>query len=575
MKLPRWIMPVMVVAAGWAVYANSLSGPFIFDDHQAIPENPHVRSLWPLISAMRAPDQSTLAGRPLVSLSFALNHAVGGFDVRGYHAVNILLHVVNALLIFGIVGRTIRLRRDGVPPVSWQPDHLAFYAALLWTVHPLQTEAVSYIVQRTELMAGCCLLLTLYAFIRSCASTRPARWQAVSVVACALGVGCKESIVAAPVLVAVYDHVFVSGSIRTALRQRAGLYTGLVATWFLLALVVATGPRADTVAVSHGTITPWTYLLTQTGAIAHYLRLSVWPVGLTIDYDDWPIARGLGDVWMPGLLVAGLIGLTIVALRRRSAWGFVGALFFVALAPTSSFVPIVTEVMAERRMYLPLASVVVAVVCAIHWLAPRGWPGWIRQATASLLALILAIGTIHRNRDYRTETAIYEDAVVKRPGNARARHNLGATLIREGDIDRGIDELRQTLAIRPGYADAHHTLGVALAMRHQDVEAAKHLAGVLALDDTRGPTHYTLAVVLGRQGRWREAARHFARAAQLLADPIEAVVGLGVSLANMGQLDQAIPMFQYALQLRPGHPEAQAHLDRALRETTAPVSREN
>jgi Tfp pilus assembly protein PilF len=345
------------------------------------------------------------------------------------------------------------------------------------------------------------------------------------------------------------------------------LYAGLVATWFLLALVVATGPRADTVAVAHGDITPWTYLLTQAGVIARYLRLSAWPVGLTIDYDDWPVANGLGDVWLPGLLIVTLIGLTIGALRCRSAWGFVGVLFFAALAPTSSFVPIVTEVAAERRMYLPLVSVVAVVVWTIHRITTRWLPGWVPHATICILAVLLAACTIERNRVYRTEVGIYQDAVTKRPGNARARSNLGAALIRQGDIKRGMEELRQALVIRPGYADAHHVLGVALAMQQRDAEAEKHLAGVLAVDDTRGQTHYTLGVVLGRQGRWREAAHHFARAAKLLPDPAEAVLGLGVALANMGKLDEAIPMFRHALQLRPGYPEAQAHLDRALRET--------
>jgi Tfp pilus assembly protein PilF len=559
------MMPVVLVVAGCAVYANSLTGPFIFDDHHAIPENPHVRSLWPIWNAWQAPDQSTLDGRPLVSLSFALNYALSGYDVRGYHIVNLLVHILNALLVFGIVRRTLSKPQAGSHNAA-SAQLLAFGTALLWLVHPLLTEPVNYLVQRTELMVGCFLLLTLYAFIRGCDATRPGRWHVVSVIACALGVGCKEMIVVAPVLVLVYDHIFVSGSIRVALRQRKRLYAGLVGTWFLLAALIALGPRADTVATAHGEITPWTYLLTQAGVIVHYLRLSLWPVPLGIDYDDWPIAQGIIDVWLPGLVVLGLLALTAWSIRTRSGWGFAGAWFFLILAPTSSVVPIVTEVAAERRMYLPLAAVVFAVLWVVRRVT-RPLPRWIGVAVITALTAGAAAGTIHRNRDYQSEIRIYEQTIAVRPGNVRARGNLGAALVKAGRLAEGKQRLQETLALRPGYADAHYLLGVTLAMEGEDAAAEKHLAGVLQVDDTNGPAHYTLGTVLSRQRRYPEAAHHFARAAQLLPDPAEAVLGLGTALANMGQLDKAIPLFQKALELRPSYAEARAHLDRALSES--------
>jgi Tfp pilus assembly protein PilF len=567
MNLPRWIMPVALALAGWAVYANGLDGPFIFDDHHAIPENPHVRSLWPVWEAMQAPAQSTLDGRPIVSLSFALNHALGGYDVRGYHMVNLLFHILNAILLFGVAWRTIEKFGDGKLDTG-TTRALGFAVALLWLVHPLQTEAVDYIVQRTELMVGCCLLLTLYAFIRGCNEPRPNRWHALSIVACVLGVGCKEVIVVAPVLVLVYDHIFVTGSVRSALRQRQGMYAGLFGTWLLLAAVIALGPRADTVATSHGSITPWTYLLTQAGVIAHYLRLSLWPTPLAIDYDDWPIAQEIADVWLPGLIVVGLLGLTAWAIRARSAWGFAGAWFFLILAPTSSVVPIVTEVAAERRTYLPLAAVMMAVVW-VAWRVTRPMPRWVNVATVSTLALGAAIGTIDRNRDYHSEIGIYEKTVAARPGNVRVRCNLGAALVKAGRINEGKQQLTQALQLRPGYVDAHYVLGLTLAMEGNDAAAERQLAGVLEVDGTHGQAHYVLATVLANQRRYPEAAHHYARAAKLLPDPAEAICGLGAALANMGQIDEAIPLFRQALLWRPDYAVAQAHLERALSESRA------
>ena len=212
-------------------------------------------------------------------------------------------------------------------------------------VHPIQTDAVDYLTQRSELMMGLFYLLTLYCAIRALGSDSPDRWHAAAVVSCLLGAGCKESIVTAPVIVVLYDRMFVFDSMKDALRARTGLYIGLWLSWVELAAVATS--RNKTVGFSSG-VSAWTYLLNQTQMISQYLKLTIWPHALVIDYGV-PRPYGLMDVLPQALLVVTLLIVTGIALVRSPMAGFLGAWFFITLAPTSSFIPIVSEVGAERR----------------------------------------------------------------------------------------------------------------------------------------------------------------------------------------------------------------------------------
>ncbi|HEY5311709.1 MAG TPA: glycosyltransferase family 39 protein, partial [Pirellulales bacterium] len=347
-----------LVALGLVAYSNSFDGPFIFDDEYAVPDNPRLASSSPW-QWLTAPPESAAAGRPVVTWSIALNYAVDGFDVRGYHALNLALHLASGLLVYGIARRSLNgpalASRFGV-----LAQRLAWVIAAIWLVHPLDTEAVNYIIQRTELLMGVFYLLTLYAAIRAWDDAHAPRWAWLSVGACVLGMGSKEVMASAPLMVVLYDRAFWVSSWREAFRRRWKLYLALAGSWLVLGSLMALMPRAGSVGFGLG-MSSWQYAQTQCWAIAHYLRLSFWPVGLCLDYGEQPVT----DLahWLPGgILLLGLASATLWAWRRHPTWGFLGAWFFLILAPSSSFVPIVTEVAAERRMYLPLAAVVSATV---------------------------------------------------------------------------------------------------------------------------------------------------------------------------------------------------------------------
>jgi tetratricopeptide (TPR) repeat protein len=561
---------------GLVAFANGLDVPFLFDDVPAIVTNPRVEHLWPF--GVPAPPQSPDGGRPVVALTFSLNHALGELEVpegglgralralgigaggrnpRGYHVVNVLLQVLSAFVLYLLVRRTLALADARPPEARDAARGLAFTVAALWLVHPLQVDAVTYVIQRTELLMGLFAFTTLYAAHAAARGRRPRLAALASVLACALGMMSKEAMAAVPILVALYDRAFLYPSWRAALRARRTLYAGLASTWLILAVIVASGPRNETVGFGLG-VAWWRYAATQLAMIAHYLRLVVWPSELCFDY-----GRRLADareVLLGALVVVPLALGTLWALARRPRLGFLGAWLFGILGPSSSIVPIVSEVGAERRMHLPLATVVVALVIGVHALVARRAPSAqgtspssrgqrLALALGVLALLALATGvTIRRNAVHQSDLSIWLDTLAKRPENARAHNNLGQAYAKRGrhaealhhyqlatslpgvdpyfylnlgqalaDLGRGDDAIAFFAALardNPGFAVAHECLARAYMSRERWTEAAAEFRSALALLET-ADVHNDLARCLYRAGQLAEAEQHLVRALEL------------------------------------------------------------
>jgi len=601
--LPYGLSAILLVAGALA-YANSLHGGFLYDDRSSIPHNPHIRQLWPLSASLTTPPQTAIAGRPVVSFTLALNHAFGELNVTGYHAFNICVHLLCALLLFGIIRRTFltaKLNTYSQRSGTW----IAFAVAAIWMNHPLQTESVAYIIQRTELLMGLFFLLTLYCALRGWSSAYRWTWFAASVVCCALGMGCKEVMVSAPLIVLLYQRAFVTGSFGESLRRSAGLYAGLAATWLILAALMATGPRNESAGFGLG-ISALDYLRTQAEVLVWYLRLCLWPDPLAASY-EWTLAQTFADCMPEGLLVAVLLIATGWALRGRSVLGFLGAWFFLILAPTSSIVPIVTEVAGERRLYLPLAAVVVLVVLGVHRilralfnLTPA--PASARPAvSAALLIAVVALagyGTFQRNKVYEGDLALWSDTVAKRPANYRAHSNLAAVLLQDGRIDEAIAHCREAIRLRPDHARAHANFGLALkrdarideAIREYETalhfkpdepqihhnlaiallaagkigDAIEHFTAALKIDSARPLTHLNLAEALVLRGEHAQAVEYYTEALRSDPDLAAAHFGLANTLAILGDSDQAIACYRRALRLHPDQPNALVNLGRLL-----------
>ena len=544
---------VIIVAAGVAAYANSLHAPFLFDDFSSIQDNPTIRQLWPLSGPLSPPVGSGVDGRPLVNLSFALNHAVGGFEVLGYHLANLAIHLLAALALFGVVRRTLAgaaLREKFGATSGW----LALAVALGWMLHPLQTESVTCVMQRTESLMGLLFLATFYAFIRSAEHPASRWWPVAAVAACLLGMATKEVMVTAPLLVFLFDRTFFAGSFAAAWKKRRGLHLALTATMLVVFwLAWKSGASRGNGVVAGATVTSWDYLMTQAKALVLYARLTLWPHPLVVDYGTG-VVKNLGEVILPGLAVVTALSLTGYALWRRPMAGFLSAWFFVILAPSSSVVPLATQTMAEHRMYLPLAAVAVAFALVMSRLGGRA----VAIAGVALIALYGGL-TALRNHDYRTPVAIWEQTVRYQPGNERAHNNLGQALYQAGRFQEAIPELETALAIQPSL-EVHGLLSLTLAALDRPQEALVHSREAVRLNPNSGAARSSLGRVLSDLGLFDEAARQLYEAARLAPDLADVRVTLGLVLARLGRLADATVQLQAALKMEPDNPEAHCNL---------------
>lgn len=519
---------VLIVVAGFAAYSNSFSGVFVFDDEPAIEQNAHLHSLWPLNEALSAPAGTTLSGRPVAALSFAIDYAVSGGTTSGYHATNLIVHLGAALLLFGIVRRTLR-----TTPMALRfgeaATPLALVVATLFSVHPLQTGAVTYLVQRVESLMGLFYLATLYAAIRALDAPRARAstiWTGVSVLTCALGMATKEVMVTAPLMVMLWDHVFA----RDRRTSRTRLYALLASTWAALAILVAGGHRTAAAGFGFAEMPWWRYLMTQAGVVAHYLRLSVVPHPLVLDY-GWPPAQSLAAIALPAVLICALLIVTAWGLVRRAPAAFAGAWVFLILIPTSSVLPIVTEVAAEHRMYLPIAGIisllaltVFAVAQRIGGLASPPVPRGLRIALILAAAAVIAVFarmTYQRNADYQSYDRIWLDTIDKRPRNARARNNYATSLLMNGHFADAGPHLRVAVEENPSFAEAEANLGVALSAQGKLEEGAQHLRRAVSLRPDYSSGHRDLGENYALQGRFADAAAEYIQALQYRPDDVQ------------------------------------------------------
>jgi tetratricopeptide (TPR) repeat protein len=579
----RTLCLLCLAVAGMGSYGNSFGGRFVFDDGGSILENPAVRTLWPPWSPLLN------TTRPVANWSFALNYALGGTEVRGYHLGNLLVHLAAALVLFELAWRTLAKTAR----YARHADSLALAITLLWTVHPLQTQSVTYIVQRMESLMGLFYLLTIYCFVRAQESRRPSWWYIASVICCVLGMGTKEVMVTAPVLVLWYDRTFIASSWREILTGRKKYYLALAATWILPAVFLigyAPAYRANGALTVQG-VPPWAYALSQPGVILYYLRLCFWPQGQCLDY-GWPVAHTATEILPVLLVIAALLALTTWCVFRRPAWGFVGGWFFVILMPTSSIAPL-RDLAFEHRMYLPLAAVAVVVVLGgyelLKWASDRlalgAWAVPILFLMPLVAAVVLLGYLTHvRNRVYYSEETLWRDIVRQAPHHARALYNLGCVLAAQGKLRDAMSYCRQAVLVGPQDPRAHFNLGVLLEKERrfnealgcyrrslrlnprqpdshlnagrllaptQPLAAIRHYQAALHLDPRSAEAHNNLARLLTRQKRFGEAAEHLRDALRLRPEYANAHLNLANVLSQQGKLPEALEHLREGLRIKP------------------------
>lgn len=576
---PAWAVVLLLAVVISAVYAPALKAPFIFDDNPAIEENKSIVSLWPLVGTADRPgplnprSDLPISARPLVNLSLALNYRFGGLAPIGYHAVNVTFHVAAAVLLWLIVRHTLLLPCFGkrfANSAGW----LALVVAILWALHPLQTEAVAYVIQRTELMMAIFYLATLYCSLRYWEADSTLQtpddvhrsrfiWLTLATMACLAGMASKQVMVSAPLIVLLFERTFVAGTSAQALRRSWPLYLGLASTWLLLVVTHWSTPygRSAGFAVGPPVLVWWA---SQTKVLLLYVKLFIWPWPLQIHY-QLPYLTSFGDAWLPAFVVVLGVGATVFLLWRNRPLGFLAASVFAVLAPTS-VIPIPTEIAAERRMYLPLAAILIACVVGTYQLFQRfadsnGGAAASSRSTYKLAALSLPVVivaiiyvtvSVKRAAEFNNEMALWQEALQHQPRNGVAHQNVAFYLEKRGDTPAAVEQLREAVRLQPDSSEAHHALGLMLLSKvGRFEEAASELRTVLELDPTFSDVPSNLAVALQLAGHNVEAIDLFRKVLNTEPSNWKIHNNLGMALQNVGRYEDSIMSFKETLRLNP------------------------
>lgn len=568
-----WFFPVLIALSGMLAYANGLRNGFTFDDWPLVVHNPLVQRLTPgaIFASSYWPNQPEYGlYRPLTTLSYAVNRAVLGEGAPGFRAVNVVLHIANALLVFAIA--CTLLGRPG-----------AGLCGLVFLLHPIQTEAVNGIVGRAELLAGFWVLAGLVTHIY-CRGW--GRWVFPAV---ALFLGClsKEHAVALFGILIACDVLKgvnggqpaigdgVASPMKRGKRDMIGryaLFAGVIGVFLGLryavigAVLLPAAPAwiDNPLAYVNGFERVWTAV----AVVAKYAGLLLWPGALSADYSfaAIPIATSMMDGWAVlgwavAVLVLGVLWLSLCG-RLPMIYGVGAAVIAIPFVPVSNVLFPVGTAMAERLMYVPVAGFALILGGVFQW-GSEHWRGLVIGLVVTLLA---GYGwrTVLRNADWKSDLMLFAAAVRAQPQSAKAHFNLGNAVRDAGDAQAALPHYDRALAIYPGYAEAHYNAGVIYQDQQRDAEALMAYWRAVAADSLHANGWNNLGVLQAQAGEYEAVADAFERVVRLRPQRRDARFNLALAYERLGR--DAAGVYEALLRDDPGDAEAALNLSRLHRE---------
>jgi len=576
------LLLALPLALAAAAYGRVLDGEWVYDDLITIQRNAAVKDLGPAVPA-RIVDGFLRGQRPVAELTLALNYAAGRLDPRGYHLVNLLVHLATAVLVWVFTRAVARLA--GAP----RPEWLALAVAGVFAVHPLQSEAVSYVTQRSEALASGLYLATLLLVLaaeRRGLGRRGAPFWAAGLVTFVLALGSKAIAVTLPVAWLLLAATVPSADARTLLlgwrrRVLALLPFAAVDVWFATRTLGATAAHPD-VGFSIPGLSPWSYLLTQLRVVMVYLRLLLWPSGQNGDW-DFRVSRTLADpaVIVSGLCLVALAAGAVALVARAGRWsgtsagaarvaGFGVLWFFLVLSVTSSLVPL-SDPLVEHRVYLASWGVMAAVAVGLLLLLDEVPRRWLPMAIAAAVAVgwaAPAAALYRRNAVWETAGAFWEDVVAKSPAKARGYMSLSYVAMGQGNLEEAIRLGNVALQLvrpqGPLYVPLLRNLGGIYLLLGRPYDAEVLLRRALEKDDAAVEILTNLAIALAMKRDLDEAERVAARAVALAPSRAEGWNTLGRVKLARGLAQEALPMFERSIQLDPDLATPRGNLGAAL-----------
>lgn len=571
---------LLVALVGLLAYANSFSVPFFLDDQGSIVENIVIKDLHRFLSG----EGYAYNPRRFVGyLTVALNYRFGGLDVTGYHVFNLAVHVVSAWLVYGLVLLTLRTpfftQRGEAGAEPDLPRFIPLCAALLFVAHPVQTQAVTYIIQRFASLVTLFFVLSLYCYgkarvlqERKGAFGKALLLYAGGAAAAACAMKTKETAFTLPFVILIYEFLFFRMS---ALKKLLLLAPVIIGSLVVPLSIIGTGrPIGQLISDidAAARVTPdlprLDYLFTQFTVIARYLRLLFLPVGQNLDY-DFPIQRSFAapPVLLSLALILALLALAVFLLRRSAkgepllrlaSFGILW--FFVTLSVESSIIPI-PDVIFEHRVYL--ASVgAFATLAVFAYLLLKRYPVHVRAGVLGAVIVVLAGATFARNQVWGSGISLWSDVVRKSPQKGRPHYNLARFLAQENRSDEALAHALQAVRFEPSNPLAYNLIGQIMGKNGNYVQAAAALDEAIRLDPGLVGAHMNLGDVYRLAGLTGKALDEYEMALRLTPGDASIYYKMGLALAGGNDLEKAVVFLRSAAKMAPGVPRYQADLQR-------------
>lgn len=586
---------LLILAAGFIAYFNSISSPFVFDDFGNIVDNLAIRSFKSFPNIMQffgfTIDREIALGynRPIGILTFCLNYAIHGLDHFGYHITNLLLHISNAMMVYLIFSRIqatpLMLSSAKNDPVDVKSFwYLPLFAALVFISHPIQTQSVTYIVQRYVPLATFFYLgaLILYEIYRSSQSQKIRTIAYIaSLAATILAMGSKEIAFTLPVVILLYELMFYQGKLTSRLFRLIPFILTMSTIPLRLLQVASLRHAQMTEGLPQGvmplpteeTASAFDYLLTQFGVIVTYIRLLFLPVGQNLDY-DYPLQTVFFSlpVLLPLLLLLALAGSGFWFLLRSrddrhcriAAFGIFW--FFITLSVESSVNPI-KDLIFEHRIYLPSIGFIMAFFAAVAIFYRRYTDQKIYESKSMtslffIIVLILSVTTVFRNRVWESDVALWRDVVSKSPNKSRVHTNLGAAINmslqvakRDNPVDKGLtilsadkDKLldeaifqyNESIRLNPREAYAYFNLAKSMVLKNNYDEALKYVASTIQINQFDPAPFVLRGDIYVNKGKFQDAEQAYREAIKIQSTCISARWGLANLMSTKGNIPEAI-----------------------------------
>jgi Tfp pilus assembly protein PilF len=548
------------------LYSNTFQSPYIFDDWYHIEANRHIRLTSLSWDGIRQAAFDSPLNRPVAYITLGLNYYFHGYELFGYHLVNIIVHLGAAIFLYMFLQATLSLQqaRQKINYSDWLP----LTAALIWLVHPVQVQSVTYIIQRMNSLAAMFYILSMLLYARGrLAKGRGGKAFLFTGSICSgiLALGSKEIAATLPLFILLYEWFFFQDLSFVWLQKKILPILGVgLLLIFVIILFLGLHPFSY-IANTYG-IRDFTLLqrvFTEFRVVLFYISLLLFPYPgrLNIDH-EFQLSFSLFDpsitIMSMGLLL-GLFGLATFLARKERLISFCILWFLGNLVIESSVIGL--EIIFEHRTYLPAMLAIFAAVLLGSRLLPRKWP---QISLALLIIVLLSIWTFQRNMTWQDEVTLRRDAVAKSPTKARALAILANALERNHEYVDAAYYYRKTLSLAPrNAAQIHYNLGNVLVAQKKYTEAVQHFSKAVALSPDEVPMRLNLAIALSLQGNDIAASKELQELIRRHPREPRAHNNLGLLLMKQGKTKEAVFHFTKALALKPNFKQARLNLEAA------------